>query len=380
MNHTISPKIPADLLPESGNFGCGPAKIRPEQIENLYQQGKNLLGTSHRQAPIKNLVAKIQAGLTELYGLPDGYEVVLGNGGSTVFWDAATFSLVTNKAAHGSFGEFGNKFAQATNSAPFLAESNIHKVTPGTIALPDFAPDVDFYAWPQNETSTGAIAPVKRIAGSQETGALTAIDATSAAGGVAVDISETDVYYFAPQKAFSSDGGLWLAILSPDAIARTSKIAGSGRWIPQSLSLDVAITNSRANQTLNTPAIATLILLADQIEWILANGGLSWAHERCATSAQHLYDWATNSNFVSPFVTNPSERSTVVATIDFADNLDATQITKALRANNVVDVEPYRKLGRNQIRVGVFPSVEPSDVQKLIASIEYLIANGVGKK
>lgn len=379
MNHNTSPQIPADLLPESGNFGCGPAKIRPEQIENLYQQGKNLLGTSHRQAPIKNLVAKIQAGLTELYGLPDGYEVVLGNGGSTVFWDTATFSLVTNKASHGSFGEFGNKFAQATNSAPFLAESNIHKAVPGTIALPDFAPDVDFYAWPQNETSTGAIAPVKRIVGSQEAGALTAIDATSAAGGVTVDISETDVYYFAPQKAFSSDGGLWLAILSPDAIARTSKIVGSGRWIPQSLSLDVAITNSRANQTLNTPAIATLILLADQIEWLLANGGLSWASQRSATSAQHLYDWASNSTFASPFVANPSERSTVVATIDFTDDIDATQITKVLRANKVVDVEPYRKLGRNQIRVGVFPSVEPSDVQKLIASIEYLIANGVGK-
>lgn len=365
--------IPANLLPADGRFGAGPGKVRDAQLAALAATGRSLMGTSHRQAPVKNLVARVQSGLAELFSLPDGYEILLGNGGSTAFWDAATFSLVRERAAHATFGEFGSKFAQATTSAPFLAPSAITSSPAGTAVLPELVADADVYAWAHNETSTGAMAPVRRVPGSAEAGALTLIDATSGAGGLAVDVAETDVYYFAPQKSFASDGGLWLAVTSPAAIERIAEIHASDRWIPEFLSLQNAVTNSRAHQTLNTPAIATLFLLAEQIDWMLAQGGLAWAAARTAESAGHLYSWAESHSFATPFVADPATRSTVVGTIDFDDSIDAAAISRVLRANGVVDVDPYRKLGRNQLRVAMFPAVEPSDVQALTASIDYII-------
>ena len=365
--------IPANLLPADGRFGAGPGKVRDAQLAALAATGRSLMGTSHRQAPVKNLVARVQSGLAELFSLPDGYEILLGNGGSTAFWDAATFSLVRERAAHATFGEFGSKFAQATTSAPFLAPSAITSSPAGTAVLPELVADADVYAWAHNETSTGAMAPVRRVPGSAEAGALTLIDATSGAGGLAVDVAETDVYYFAPQKSFASDGGLWLAVTSPAAIERIAEIHASDRWIPEFLSLQNAVTNSRAHQTLNTPAIATLFLLAEQIDWMLAQGGLAWAAARTAESAGHLYSWAESHSFATPFVADPATRSTVVGTIDFDDSIDAATISRVLRANGVVDVDPYRKLGRNQLRVAMFPAVEPSDVQALTASIDYVI-------
>lgn len=365
--------IPANLLPADGRFGAGPGKVRDAQLAALAATGRSLMGTSHRQAPVKNLVARVQSGLAELFSLPDGYEILLGNGGSTAFWDAATFSLVRERAAHATFGEFGSKFAQATTSAPFLAPSAITSSPAGTAVLPELVAYADVYAWAHNETSTGAMAPVRRVPGSAEAGALTLIDATSGAGGLAVDVAETDVYYFAPQKSFASDGGLWLAVTSPAAIERIAEIHASDRWIPEFLSLQNAVTNSRAHQTLNTPAIATLFLLAEQIDWMLAQGGLAWAAARTAESAGHLYSWAESRSFATPFVADPATRSTVVGTIDFDDSIDAAAISRVLRANGVVDVDPYRKLGRNQLRVAMFPAVEPSDVQALTASIDYII-------
>ena len=365
--------IPANLLPADGRFGAGPGKVRDAQLAALAATGRSLMGTSHRQAPVKNLVARVQSGLAELFSLPDGYEILLGNGGSTAFWDAATFSLVRERAAHATFGEFGSKFAQATTSAPFLAPSAITSSPAGTAVLPELVADADVYAWAHNETSTGAMAPVRRVPGSAEAGALTLIDATSGAGGLAVDVAETDVYDFAPQKSFASDGGLWLAVTSPAAIERIAEIHASDRWIPEFLSLQNAVTNSRAHQTLNTPAIATLFLLAEQIDWMLAQGGLAWAAARTAESAGHLYSWAESHSFATPFVADPATRSTVVGTIDFDDSIDAAAISRVLRANGVVDVDPYRKLGRNQLRVAMFPAVEPSDVQALTASIDYII-------
>ena len=365
--------IPANLLPADGRFGAGPGKVRDAQLAALAATGRSLMGTSHRQAPVKNLVARVQSGLAELFSLPDGYEILLGNGGSTAFWDAATFSLVRERAAHATFGEFGSKFAQATTSAPFLAPSAITSSPAGTAVLPELVADADVYAWAHNETSTGAMAPVRRVPGSAEAGALTLIDATSGAGGLAVDVAETDVYYFAPQKSFASDGGLWLAVTSPAAIERIAEIHASDRWIPEFLSLQNAVTNSRAHQTLNTPPIATIFLLAEQIDWMLAQGGLAWAAARTAESAGHLYSWAESHSFATPFVADPATRSTVVGTIDFDDSIDAAAISRVLRANGVVDVDPYRKLGRNQLRVAMFPAVEPSDVQALTASIDYII-------
>jgi len=364
--------IPADLLPRDGRFGSGPSKVRPAQVEALAACGTSLLGTSHRQAPVRRLVGRVRAGLAELLSLPDGYEVVLGNGGSTLFWDVASFCLVEKRSAHGVFGEFGAKFAKATTRAPFLEEPVVTKAAPGSVAVPAHAEGVDVYAWPQNETSTGALAPVRRVERSREQGALVVVDATSAAGGVPVDVAQTDAYYFAPQKSFASDGGLWLAALSPTAVERAERLERE-RWVPESLSLTAAVTNSRLDQTLNTPAVATLVLLAEQVEWMLGNGGLAFATERSATSSGHLYSWAEARDYTTPFVEDPAMRSPVVVTVDLAPEVEAATVAKVLRANGVVDVEPYRKLGRNQLRVATFPAVDPQDVLALTACIDHVV-------
>lgn len=370
----ITLTLPADLLPADGRFGSGPSLVRPAQVEALSRVGRSLLGTSHRQRPVRDVVKQIRAGLTELFHLPAGYEVVLGNGGSTAFWDLATVSLVTARSAHGVFGEFGSKFADQVAAAPFLQTPAIHRSAPGTACVPPAADGVDLYAWPHNETSTGALAPVQRVGGSE---ALTVVDGTSAAGGVMVDISQTDVYYFAPQKSFAADGGLWLALASPAAVERSAQVESSGRWVPPFLSFSLAVANSRADQTLNTPAISTLVLLAAQIEWMLSNGGLTWTAARSAAASGHLYAWADQHALAQPFVTVPQWRSPVVTTIDFADSVNAAQVAQILRSNGVVDVEPYRKLGRNQLRVATFPSVELADVQALTACIDYIIERTV---
>ncbi len=363
-------QIPTDLLPADGRFGSGPSKVRDAQVAALAAAGRSLLGTSHRQAPVRDVVRRVRAGLADLFDLPDGYEIALGNGGATAFWDVATFCLVEDRASHAAFGEFSAKFAKATSAAPFLADSLVRTAEPGTVVLPEVRDDVDLYAWPHNETSTGAMAPVVRPAGSE--GSLVAIDATSGAGGLAVDVSQTDVYYFAPQKVFASDGGLWLAVLSPDAVERAERLAAE-RWIPEILSLKIAVDNSRLDQTLNTPAVATLVMLAEQVEWLNGQGGLAWSAERCARSAATLYDWADARDWATPFVADPAARSNVVATIDLDDTIDASAVVAALRDNGVVDVFPYRKLGRNQLRVGVFPAVEPDDVARLTQAVDYVV-------
>ncbi|MCU1679177.1 MAG: phosphoserine transaminase [Frankiales bacterium] len=365
-------QIPADLLPVDGRFGAGPSKIRPEQVEALAATGREILGTSHRQKPVKAVVGRVRAGLSTLFDLPEGYEVVLGNGGATAFWDIATFCLIRERSQHLTFGEFGAKFAQAAAEAPFLGDPTVIKSDPGTAPAARAEAGIDAYAWTHNETSTGVSAPVQRVAGADE-GALILIDATSAAGGLAVDVRETDVYYFAPQKCFASDGGLWLALMSPAAIERVGQIKASGRWTPAFLDLQTAIENSRLDQTYNTPALATLLLLAEQVEWFNDNGGLPWAAGRAADSANRLYTWADKSEYATPFVTDPALRSNVVGTIDFAEGIDATAISKALRANGVVDTEPYRKLGRNQLRISMYPAVDPDDVEALTHCIDYVI-------
>ncbi|GEA89818.1 phosphoserine transaminase [Cellulomonas cellasea] len=365
--------VPADLLPVDGRFGSGPSKVRAAQVEALASVGRTLLGTSHRQPPVRALVGRVRAGLAELFDLPDGYEVALGNGGSTAFWDLATLCLVRERSQHASFGEFGAKFATAAARAPFLGEPTVRTAPPGQLALPEPEDGVDVYAYPHNETSTGVAAPVRRVAGSREQGALTVVDATSAAGGLAVDVSETDVYYFAPQKSFASDGGLWLAVLSPDAVERAAQVEGSGRWVPEFLSLTTALTNSRLDQTLNTPALATLVLLAEQLDWMLSHGGLDWAAGRTAESAAHLYGWAGQRDWATPFVEDPAVRSNVVGTIDLAPEIDAAAVARVLRAHGVVDIDPYRKLGRNQLRVAMFPAVDPQDVLALTRCVDHVV-------
>lgn len=362
-------EIPRELLPVDGRFGCGPSRVRPAQIEALAAVGASLLGTSHRKTPVKNLVASVRERLSTLFDLPDGYEIILGNGGSTAFWDAAAFGLIEHRAQNLVFGEFGGKFAKAA-AAPWLEAPDVRTSEPGTVAFAEVVEGVDVYAWPHNETSTGAAAPVRRVAAD---GALTVVDATSAAGGIDVDISQVDVYYFAPQKNLGSDGGLWLAAVSPAAIERIERISTSGRYIPEFLSLHNALTNSRLSQTLNTPALTTLHLLDSQLDWILANGGLKWAAARTAESSGLLYDWAESTSVTTPFV-EAAYRSPVVATIDF-DGVDAAEIAKALRANGIVDTEPYRKLGRNQLRIATFVSIEPDDVRQLIRSIDYVLGH-----
>jgi phosphoserine aminotransferase len=362
--------IPTDLLPADGRFGCGPSKVRPEQVQWLATRGAELLGTSHRQAPVKELVGRVRSGLGELFRLPDGYEVVLGNGGSTAFWDAAAFSLIERRSLHLSFGEFGSKFVTAART-PWLENPVVAEAPAGSLAGFEARGGIDVYAWPHNETSTGVMAPVKRVEG--DAGALTVIDATSAAGGVDIDAAETDVYYFAPQKNFASDGGLWFALFSPAAIERVERIAASERYIPEFLSLKNAIDNSRLNQTLNTPAISTLLLMENQLDWMNEHGGLAWADARTKESSSVLYEWAERADYAQPFVADPDARSQVVVTIDFDDAVDATAVTKALRENGIVDTEPYRKLGRNQMRVATFTAIEPDDVRQLVRSVEYVI-------
>ncbi|WP_411289617.1 phosphoserine transaminase [Mycobacterium adipatum] len=360
--------IPADIKPRDGRFGCGPSKVRPEQLAALAAAG-DLFGTSHRQAPVKDLVGRVRDGLRQLFSLPDGYEVILGNGGSTAFWDAAAFGLVDKKSLHLTYGEFSSKFASCVAKNPFVGDPIIVKADAGSAPEPVSDPSVDVVAWAHNETSTGVAVPVQRPAGD----ALVLIDATSAAGGLPVDIRDTDAYYFAPQKNFASDGGLWFAALSPAALARVDAIASSDRWVPDFLSLPIAVENSLKNQTYNTPAIGTLILMAEQVDWLLGNGGLDWAVKRTADSSSRLYSWAEKSEFATPFVTDPKLRSQVVGTIDFADSVDAAAVAKALRANGIVDTEPYRKLGRNQLRVAMFPAIDPEDVSALTACVDWVV-------
>ncbi|HEU0087229.1 MAG TPA: phosphoserine transaminase [Pseudonocardiaceae bacterium] len=372
MMQTAELTIPAELKPVDGRFGCGPSKIRPAQLAALTGSGAAVLGTSHRQAPVKSLVGRVRAGLRELFSLPAGYEVVLGNGGSTAFWDVATCGLVRQRALHLSYGEFSAKFAAATAGAPFLADPVVISASPGDAPAPVADPSCDLIGWAHNETSTGVMVPVQRPAGSDA--ALVTIDATSGAGGLPVRAADTDVYYFAPQKCFASDGGLWIALLSPAALERVDEISSSSRWVPEFLSLATALANSRKDQTYNTPAVATLLLLVEQLEWMLDHGGLDWCVARTTESSSRLYSWAEASPYATPFVTDPAKRSLVVGTIDLAASIDAAAVAKVLRANGIVDTEPYRKLGRNQLRIGMFPAVDPDDVAALTACVDWVVA------
>jgi phosphoserine aminotransferase len=364
--------IPAGLKPADGRFASGPSKVRPEQVAALAASGATYLGTSHRQAPVRSLVRRVREGLAELFDLPEGYRVVLGNGGTTAFWDIAAFGVVSQRSLHLSFGEFSAKFAKIIAGAPWLADPVLVESAPGSHPQPRAEAGVDTYALTHNETSTGVAMPIRRVPGA-DPGALVVVDATSGAGGLPVDIGETDVYYFAPQKCFGSDGGLWIALMSPAALARAAEIAASGRYIPGFLSLPLAIDNSAKMQTYNSPSVATMLLLAEQVEWMLRQGGMDWTTARTADSSSRLYTWAEKSPYATPFVADPAQRSQVVGTIDFDAVVDAAALAAALRANGIVDTEPYRTLGRNQLRIGMFPSVDPSDVEALTACIDYLI-------
>ena len=367
-------RIPAELKPADGRFGCGPSKVRPEALARL-AEAREIIGTSHRQPPVKDLVGRVRTGLLELFSAPDGYEVLLGNGGTTAFWDAAAACLVSERSLHLTYGEFSSKFAKVAASAPFLESPILVEADPGDAPEPRSDPAADVLAWAHNETSTGVVVPVSRPQGDGDP--LVLIDATSGAGGLPVDLADADAYYFAPQKGFGSEGGLWLAIVSPAATARIEELDGAdGRWQPQFLSLTTALENSRKDQTYNTPSLGTLVLLADQIEWMLSNGGLEWCVGRSRSNADHLYGWAEGSELASPFVTDEAKRSPVVGTIDFDETIDAAAIAAALRENGIVDTEPYRKLGRNQLRVGMFPAIETSDLEALTASIDWLLENG----
>jgi phosphoserine aminotransferase len=362
--------LPAGIKPSDGRFGCGPSKVRPEALAALAKS--DVMGTSHRQAPVKDLVRRIRQGLTALFDAPDGYQVILGNGGTTAFWDAAALGLIRRRSQHLVFGEFSAKFAAVTKGAPFLDEPQVIAAPVGDAASLEANPDVDAYAYAHNETSTGVAVPVTRPTGATDD-QLVLVDATSAAGGLPVDVRHTDVYYFAPQKVFASDGGLWIAIASPRAQRRIAEIDATDRWIPEFLSIATALDNSAKDQTLNTPAVATLFLMAEQIDWLLAHGGLAWSAGRTAESSSRLYHWAEASEFATPFVARPELRSQVVGTIDFSDDVDAATVARVLRANGIVDTEPYRKLGRNQLRIGMFPAVDPDDVTALTACIDHVV-------
>jgi len=366
-------RIPADMLPADGRFGAGPSKVRKAQVDALAGVWQSYLGTSHRQKAVKSEVGRLRAGLRDLFSLPEGYEVVLGNGGSTAFWDVANFGLIEDRAQFLSFGEFGAKFASGAKKAPHLGDPTIITADPGS--APAFAAEagIDAYCSPHNETSTGVAVTPQRVDGA-DAGALMLIDATSGAGGLAVDASQFDTYYFAPQKSFGSDGGLWIALMSPAALERSARIKASGRWIPDFLDLETAVDNSRKDQTYNTPALATIFMMAEQVDWFNGNGGLDWCTARTAESSGVLYEWAEKTSVATPFVADPLQRSAVVATIDIDDSIDATAITSALRANGIVDTEPYRKLGRNQLRIAVFPAVEPDDVRALTGCLDYVIS------
>jgi phosphoserine aminotransferase len=362
--------IPADLLPADGRFGAGPSKIQTSHLDALAATGSSLMGTSHRQAPVKNTVGRVREGLAAFFDLPEGYEVVLGNGGATAFWDIATFGLIRARSQHLSFGEFSAKFASAAAAAPWLEAPSVIKSDPGSLPEPVAEEGVDVYAWAHNETSTAVMAPVRRVADDES---LVLVDATSGAGGLPVDLDEVDTYYFAPQKCFASDGGLWIALMSPRALARAEEIAGTDRHIPAFFDLPTAIDNSSKNQTYNTPSIATLFLMAEQLDWMNAEGGLTGMVERTTASSDALYGWAEKTAYTTPYVPDPSHRSLVIGTIDFDDAIDAAQVAKVLRANGVVDTEPYRKLGRNQLRIAMYPAIDPSDVEKLTGAIDYVV-------
>ncbi|MFZ4518543.1 MAG: phosphoserine transaminase [Microthrixaceae bacterium] len=372
MSTTPDIALPDDLLPRDGRFGCGPSKVRPEAIDMLAGSAPHFLGTSHRQAAVRFKVGELRNGLAELLSLPDGYEVVLGNGGTTVFWDVATFGLVEDRSQHLTFGEFSSKFATAVRSAPHLGEPEVISAEPGDHPLPVAAPGIDAYCLTHNETSTGVAMTPFRPEGADD-GALVLVDATSAAGGLRLDASQTDAYYFAPQKCLASDGGLWIAALSPAAIERVERIGAAGRWTPASLDLGIALENSRKDQTYNTPALATLFLAVEQVSWVLENGGLEFAAGRCDRSAATIYDWADAHELATPFVSDPAKRSHVVATVDFAESVDAAQLAAVLRDNGILDVEPYRKLGRNQLRVALFPAIDPEDVAALTRCIDHVL-------
>jgi len=371
------PTLPQELIPGDGRFGCGPSKVRPAQLQAISDSAA-IMGTSHRQAGVKDVVGSVREGLSELFSLPEGHEIVLSLGGATAFWDAASFGLIRNKSAHLTYGEFSGKFATVSKKAPWLDAPEIVEAEPGTAPSPsqlDNA-DADVVAWAHNETSTGAMVDVTRPAGD----ALVLIDATSGAGGLPVDIAHTDAYYFSPQKCFASDGGLWLAAFSPAAIERVEEIAATDRYIPAFLDLKTAVDNSRKNQTYNTPAVGTLVMLDNQVQWMNENGGLDGMVKRTTESSSHLYSWAENRDGANPFVTPASDRSLVVGTIDFDESIDAAQIAKILRANGILDTEPYRKLGRNQLRIGMFPAIDPEDIKKLTAAIDWILDNGHAAK
>jgi phosphoserine aminotransferase len=359
--------IPESLKPADGRFGSGPSKVRPEQLAALSASGSAYLGTSHRQQPVRSIVARVRQGLAELFSLPEGYEVLLSNGGTTAFWDAAAFGLVRERSQHAVFGEFSSKFAKVTEKAPWLSDPSVVESAPGSHPAPVAEEGIDVYALTHNETSTGVAMPIRRVGDE-----LVLVDATSGAAGLPVDVRETDMYYFAPQKGFASDGGLWLALASPAALARIEEIAASGRYVPDFYDLKVVVDNSRKEQTYNTPAIATLLLMAEQIEWFLAQGGLAWSTGRSADSAQRLYTWADKTSYTTPFVTDPAQRSHVVGTIDF-EGVDAAAVAKVLRANGIVDTEPYRKLGRNQLRIAMYPAIDPADVEALTGCVDHVV-------
>jgi phosphoserine aminotransferase len=366
--------IPDDIKPADGRFGSGPSKVRPEALAALAATGPTYLGTSHRQKTVKDVVRRVRTGLGELFALPEGYEVVLGNGGTTAFWDIAVLNLVRERSEHLVFGEFSSKFADAVAAAPFLADPVVVRSEPGTRPQPRAEVGVDAYAFTHNETSTGVATDIRRVDGADD-GALVLVDATSGAGGLPVDVAQTDVYYFAPQKSFASEGGLWLALMSPAALSRVAEVHATGRWVPAFSDLQIAIDNSRLDQTYNTPSLSTLFLLAEQLDWFNGQGGLDWATERTAESARRLYTWADKSDYATPFVTDPSARSAVVGTIDLDSSIDAAAVAKVLRANGIVDTEPYRKLGRNQLRIAMFPAVDPDDVEALTASVDHVVSN-----
>ncbi len=362
--------IPESLKPTDGRFGAGPSKVSTDALDALAATGTSLMGTSHRQAPVKNLVGRVRDGVSHLFDLPDGYEVVLGNGGTTAFWDIATFGLIRARSQHLSFGEFSSKFAKAAQQAPFLAEPTVLESPTGSRPEPRAEAGVDVYAWAHNETSTAVMAPVRRVAAADE-GALVLVDATSGAGGLTVDIDQVDAYYFAPQKCFASDGGLWVAVMSPAALDRAAELA-TDRWVPAFLDLPTAIDNSRKNQTYNTPSIATLFLMAEQLDWLNGQGGLDFAVARTTDSSNRLYTWAEKTDYTTPYVEDPDHRSLVIGTIDFDDRVGGAAVASVLRANGIVDVEPYRKLGRNQLRVAMYPAVDPVDVEALTGCVDHV--------
>ena len=365
-------EIPASIRPADGRFGAGPSKVPASALDALAATGTSLMGTSHRQAPVRALVGRVVDGLEALFSLPDGYRVVLGNGGATAFWDIATFGLIREKSQHLSFGEFSSKFAKAAAATPFLADPSVIAADPGSLPSPRAEGGVDAYAWAHNETSTAVMAPVERVAGADE-GALVLVDATSAAGGLPVDLRQTDAYYFAPQKCFASDGGLWVALLSPAALERAAAIADSDRWVPAFFDLPTVIDNSTKNQTYNTPSIATLFLFAEQLDWMNGLGGLDAMVKRTTASSDALYGWAERTSYTTPYVPEPAHRSLVIGTIDFAESIDADRVAAVLRANGIVDTEPYRKLGRNQLRIAMYPAIDPGDVEALTSCIDHVV-------